>query len=122
MNFCFRRGSLVELLFVDTKEPTNVNTLTSKQKRYLRTVAHTRKPIVIIGGKGLSAAVLNELELALEHHELVKVRIQAEDRNARQAIIGHICNVLGTELVQRIGYVATFYKRNPARAARFRLP
>ena len=89
-----------------------MNELTSKQKRYLRTVAHPRKPIVIIGGGGLSTAVLNELKLALEHHELVKVRIQAEDRDTRQSIIEHICNALEAELVQRVGHVATLYKRN----------
>ena len=53
-------------------------TLTGKQKNYLRGVAHNLNPIVTIGGKGLTDAVMNEVELALEQHELVKVKIEVE--------------------------------------------
>lgn len=95
--------------------------LNNQQKRYLKSLAHARKPVVMIGGNGLTPAVLEELRAALDHHELIKVRVNAEDRASRADIIERICSALQTELVQRVGHVATLFRRNPE-APRIRLP
>ena len=87
-------------------------TLTHSQKRHLKALAHARKPVVIIGDKGLTPAVLSEIQLALDHHELIKIRVNAEDRAAREAMIGEICANAEATLVQRIGHIATLFRRN----------
>jgi len=90
-----------------------VFTLTNPQKRHLKALAHPRKPVVIIGDSGVTPAVLHEILLALDHHELIKIRVNAEDREAREAMIGEICATTEATLVQRIGHIATLFRRNP---------
>lgn len=87
--------------------------LTEPQKKHLRRLAHPRKVIVQTGNAGLSDAVIKEIDHALEHHELVKIRVVMDDRKARDAAISTACATLGAELVQRIGHVATLYRANP---------
>lgn len=84
--------------------------LTEKHKRELRGRGHALKPVVTIGTAGLSAAVLRELDLSLEHHELLKVKIAGADREARQAMIAQLCAACGAELVQAIGHIALIYR------------
>lgn len=84
--------------------------LTEKQKRHLRGLAHQRKPVVIIGDKGLTPAVMRETDLSLGHHELLKVRINAGDRDQRQAILAELCEATGAAVVQTIGHVAVLYR------------
>jgi RNA-binding protein len=86
--------------------------LTSKQKRHLRSLAHSRRPIVTVGGKGATAALLKELDDALDHHELVKVKLQLEDRDERKALAARLCNESGAELVQLLGRIATLHRQN----------
>lgn len=83
-----------------------------KQKLQLRRQAHTLKPLVIIGDKGLTENVLRELDLTLEHHELIKIRVNAGDRAARQELINKICQETNSTLVQCIGHVACLYRRS----------
>lgn len=85
----------------------------SEQKKQLRARAHALKPVVITGQAGLSPAVLNEIGLALEHHELIKVRVNAEDREMRKEMAQHICTELSAELVQAIGHIVTLYRKRP---------
>ena len=87
--------------------------LSASQKRYLRGLAHPLKPIIQMGNKGLTNALVAELELALDHHELVKVRVLAEDRQAREALATELATRCDAQLVQRIGNVACLYRRNP---------
>lgn len=84
--------------------------LTSSQSRFLRGQAHDLKALLQIGAKGLTPAFLAELDAVLEQHELVKVKIGAEDREARDAMIGEIVEQSGSALVQRIGHVAVLYR------------
>jgi RNA-binding protein len=84
--------------------------LTSAQTRFLRGQAHDLKAILQVGGKGLTDAVVTEIENALEHHELIKVKVAAEDRDARDAMIQALAGRSGAALVQRIGHVAIFYR------------
>ena len=87
--------------------------ITQKQKRHLKGLVHHLKPVVIIGQNGLNDGVFNELELALETHELIKVRVNAGDRDERKEMLEIICEKTGAELVHTIGHVAAFFKRNP---------
>lgn len=86
--------------------------LSNSQKRYLRGLAHDLKPIVMVGAKGVTASLVAELDLALEQHELVKVKIAAEDRDARDAWIGELAEKSTASLVSRIGHTAVFYRRS----------
>lgn len=84
--------------------------LTAAQTRFLRGQAHGLKALLQTGGKGLTPAFLAELELALEHHELVKVKLAADDREAREAMVVQLVEQTDAALVQRIGHVAVLYR------------
>jgi len=88
-------------------------TLNNQELKQFRTIAHGLKPIVTIAQNGLSENVLKELERALGQHELIKVKIHAEDRDARRELIDQTCSQTGATLVQRIGLIAVLYR--PAR-------
>jgi RNA-binding protein len=90
-----------------------ISSLTERQKRHLRGLGHRLKPVVTIGSAGYTPAVRNELDLSLSHHELLKVRVGAGDRQARDSLIGQLCADSDAQLVQRIGNVALLYRRNP---------
>ncbi len=95
-------------------------TITEKQKRFLRQHAHSLRPVVIIGNAGLTEAVLKEIAVALEAHELIKVRVNAEDRDARKQMITELVTQSGAALVQTIGHIAVIYR--PAEKPRLQLP
>lgn len=90
--------------------------LTAAQTRFLRGQAHDLKAMLQVGGKGVTDAVVAEIDGALEHHELIKVKIAAADREERDALIGNITERAGAALVQRIGHVAVLYR--PSRDGR----
>ena len=85
--------------------------LTSKQKRYLRGLAHSLKPVVMIGGSGITEGVVSELNITLTHHELIKVRISGVDREDRLKTAEELCQKSSSELVTTIGHIAVLYKR-----------
>jgi RNA-binding protein len=85
--------------------------LSEKQKKHLRRLAHPLSPIVMLGNAGLTDGVVNELELALEHHELVKVSARVGDRDARNAALATLAARTSSALVQRIGHVGVFFRR-----------
>ncbi len=95
--------------------------LTDKQLRYLRGKAHALKPIILIGQNGLTPGVLAETQRALADHELVKLRIQAADRAARDALLAQLVRDSQSSLVTRIGHVAVLFKPN-ATLSRMPLP
>ena len=86
--------------------------LSNPQKRYLRGLAHDLKPVVMVGAKGVTPPLVAELDLALAQHELVKVRVAAEDRDARDAMIAELATAAEADLVSRIGHTAVLYRRN----------
>lgn len=86
--------------------------LTEHQKKFLRGLGHQLKPVVMVGDAGLSDAVMNEFDQTIRHHELIKVRVRAGDRDTRDGIIANLCEQGGAELVTRIGNVALMYRRN----------
>jgi RNA-binding protein len=84
--------------------------LTERQKKHLRREAHSLKPVVSAGDKGISPAVLGEIERALEHHELIKISVRIGDRDARNAAIAKMVDTTGATLVSRVGNIAAIYR------------
>ena len=86
--------------------------LSNPQKRYLRGLAHDLKPVLLVGAKGITEGLVGEAAIALAHHELVKVRVMAEDRTLRDEWIDELCQRADAALVSRIGHVAVLYRRS----------
>jgi len=80
--------------------------------KYLRSLAHALKPVVRLGQNGLTEAVTKELNIALDHHELVKVKLSASEREARDQQLTALCASVRAECVQQIGHTATLFRRN----------
>lgn len=84
--------------------------LTPKMRQYLKAKAHKLKPVVMIGSKGLTENVHNEIDRALNDHELIKIRIQGEDRAMREELLNEIIQISHAEKVQLIGGIGTIYR------------
>ncbi|MGH8149308.1 MAG: ribosome assembly RNA-binding protein YhbY [Steroidobacteraceae bacterium] len=84
--------------------------LSDKQRRYLAGRAHPLRPVVQIGAAGLTESVTRETERALADHELIKVRMRAADRQARDAALAELARRTASALVHRIGHVAVLYR------------
>ena len=84
--------------------------LTSAQTRFLRGQAHDLNAMLQVGGKGITDSLVTEVVNALEQHELIKVKVAAEDRETRDAMIAELAQRAGAALVQRIGHTAVLYR------------
>ncbi len=82
-------------------------------KKMLKQKAHSLSPVVITGAGGLSEGVHNEIDLALNSHELIKVRVNADDRKERQQMTESICQHHKAELIQAIGHIIAIYRKKP---------
>jgi len=87
--------------------------ITKDQKKYLRSLLHNRGIIIWIGQNGLTENVMTEIEAALDHHELVKIRVRTGDSTQRDLILEQICDKTGAEPVQKIGSIVSVYRANP---------
>ncbi|GHA24850.1 MULTISPECIES: ribosome assembly RNA-binding protein YhbY [Oceanisphaera] len=85
-------------------------TLTNKQRQYLKGMAHSLKPVVLLGQHGLTEGVLAEIDLALNFHELIKVKVAAEDREVKTLIMDAIVRETAAVKVQSIGHILTLYR------------
>ncbi|EHD23168.1 MULTISPECIES: ribosome assembly RNA-binding protein YhbY [Brenneria] len=94
--------------------------LSNKQKQHLKGLAHPLKPVVMLGNNGLTEGVLAEIEQALEHHELIKVKVASEDRETKTLIIDAIIRETGAGNVQVIGHTLVLYR--PAKERKIVLP
>ena len=90
--------------------------LTPKQRRDLKAKSHHLNPVVIIGDKGLTKAVLTESSQALDAHELIKVKINIDDRIDRKKITEEMCNELSATKINEIGKVCVIYREKPTDA------
>lgn len=86
--------------------------LTTNQTKTLRGLAHSLKPVVMVGQNGLKDTIFEEIETALDFHELIKVKIAA-DRDEREEITNEILKKSKAEKVQQIGQVLVLFRRNP---------
>lgn len=90
--------------------------LSKKQIKFLRAKCHELKAVILLGQKGLTEEVLSELNNALIHHELVKIKLSVDDRDARQQMIADICDRTQSEEIQSIGKTLSVYRVNPDKA------
>lgn len=88
-----------------------MNTLPQALRQLLKTKAHQLKPVVMVGGNGLTEPVHLEITRALQDHELIKVRLAGADRDARKAMIADICMTHQAVIIQQIGHVVAIYKK-----------
>ncbi len=86
--------------------------LAPKTRQQLKAKAHKLKPIVLIGNHGLTDAVTKEIDRALHDHELIKIRVQTNDRDLRRACMTQICEKNQAELIQVIGSIGVIYRKN----------
>lgn len=84
--------------------------LTKDKKKQYRSIGHKLKPVVTVASKGLSEAVMDELERALCDHELIKVKVSVEDRQTRSEWVQTLCEESKSELVQSIGKTVLIYR------------
>jgi len=87
--------------------------LSKKQIRFLKAQAHALNPVVRVGQHGLSEALYRELDIALDHHELVKVKVAAADRDARSAMLQDMSRKTKSQIVQSIGSMVVLFRPNP---------
>lgn len=90
------------------------------QRKYLKSLAHNLKPVVMIGNAGLTEAVLKEIGKSLAAHELIKVRVLNDNREEREAWLQAICETVDCAPVQHIGKLLLVYK--PAAKPQIKLP
>lgn len=86
--------------------------LTGKQKNYLRGIAHNLNPVVMVGSKGLSDAVMEEVELALSQHELIKIKLPSDRKSEKVSLLAQITGKSNSEPVQLIGRIGVVYRAN----------
>ncbi|WP_103046544.1 ribosome assembly RNA-binding protein YhbY [Comamonas faecalis] len=89
--------------------------LTPAQRREHRADAHHLAPVVMIGGDGLTEAVVKEVDAALNAHGLIKVRVHGDDRDARQAMLEQLCDSLSAAPIQHIGKLLVLWRPLPAK-------
>ena len=87
-------------------------TLSNKQKQYLKGLAHTIKPVVQLGNNGLTEGVLAEIEGAIKHHELIKVKIPTDDKEEKILIMDAIVRETGAVKLQAVGHVLVLFKQS----------
>ncbi|MDU3503403.1 MULTISPECIES: ribosome assembly RNA-binding protein YhbY [Haemophilus] len=97
-----------------------MTTLSTKQKQFLKGLAHHLSPVVMLGGNGLTEGVLAEIDNALNHHELIKVKIAGADRETKQLIIDAIVRETQSSNVQTIGHILVLYR--PSEEGKIQLP
>ena len=80
-------------------------------KQALKARAHHLKPVVLLGAKGLTPAITEETNIALNAHELIKVKINGAEKEDRQKMAADLCQQVGAELIQMIGNTVVLYRK-----------
>jgi RNA-binding protein len=87
--------------------------ISNDQKKYLRSLLHDKGIVIWIGQKGLTDNVSREIEAALDHHELIKIRVRFGNRDEQDALVKAICDEHHAHLIQKTGSIASIYRENP---------
>jgi len=87
-----------------------MKSLTPAQRQFLKGLAHSRQPVVMIGNQGLTAAVLKEIERGLDAHELIKIKAASDEPETRRGWLEEICAATGAAPVQQIGRILVIYR------------
>ena len=86
--------------------------LSNKQKQYLKGLAHSLKPVLQLGNNGLTEGVLAEIDNALAHHELIKIKVPSDDREEKSLIMDAIIRESGAMKIQTIGHTMVLFKQS----------
>lgn len=86
--------------------------LTNKQKQFLKAKAHDLKPVILLGGNGLTEGVVAEIEVALNFHELIKIKVPTEDREEKVLIMDAIVRETKADKVQVIGKTLVLFRQS----------
>ena len=87
--------------------------LSTKQRKQIRSAAHSLKPVVMLGQHGLTDAVLAAVDEALDQHELIKIKLAGSDRDERQDLMQTICKATQAQPVVVIGATAIIFRQHP---------
>lgn len=90
--------------------------LTPHERSELRAAAHALRPVVLIGDNGLTDAVIKEITVHLQAHQLIKIRVAGDDRQARLTMLEQICDALDAAPIHHLGKILTIYRPSPRRA------
>jgi RNA-binding protein len=85
--------------------------LTPKQRSFLRGKAHHLNPVVMLGKEGVSEAIIKATDKALEDHELIKIKVPAEDQDEFHATVEELMAQTKAEIVQKIGHLLVIYRK-----------
>jgi len=88
-----------------------MKSLTPAERQFLKGLAHSRQPVVMIGSQGLTPAVLKEIDRALTAHELIKIKAASDEVETRRAWLEEICAATNAAPVQQIGKVLVVYRQ-----------
>jgi RNA-binding protein len=84
----------------------------SKQISYLRGLAHNLNPVVMISNKGLSESVMKEINICLDAHELIKIKVMLDDKALRTEMLADICEQTTATAVHHIGKQLVIYRQS----------
>ena len=84
--------------------------LTKALKYKLKASAHALKPTILLGAKGLTTAVIHEIDNTLAIHELIKIKLNGVEKTDKNEIVNSICQQLDAEFIQVCGNIATIYR------------
>ena len=90
--------------------------ITKTQQKFLRSKAHHLKPVLWIGQNGLTDSVTAEIETALDHHELIKIKLRVGDKALKNKTVAEICQTTHSTQVQCIGNIVSIYRKNNKQA------
>lgn len=90
--------------------------ITKTQQKFLRSKSHHLKPVLWIGQNGLTDSVTAEIETALDHHELIKIKLRVGDKALRNKTVAEICQATRSTQIQSIGNIVSIYRRNDKQA------
>ena len=89
--------------------------LSEAQRKHLKSMGHALHPVVMVGQHGLKPTVLEEISVALDYHQLIKVKLSVGDRDLRDELVEQIVTYSQADLIQRVGNIALLYRPNPDR-------
>jgi RNA-binding protein len=111
---CRRAYAILAVNFLfDRQVSMAKSTLTNTQLKELKAIGHQLNPVVIVGGNGLTDSLIEEVNRALNDHELIKVKIPAGSKEERDAVNQAISEATGSTIVTSIGRMVLLLRRNP---------
>jgi RNA-binding protein len=88
-------------------------TLSGKQRRHLRALGHSLRPIVQVGKDGVTEALIAAVDQALADHELIKVKVGENADLAREDAAAALAEATHSEVAQVLGYTLLLYRPDP---------